>query len=491
MGLIERMRNGIRSFLRIEPPQARMLSVTERLDFNGEAAVNTIWYRGKAEELAELYRQLPCERTSFWAAVPTYGFDIRKIHTGLPRLIVDTLTSVVMADMNEIEMPAEAKPLWENIAQENDFNTLVSGALTQTLYIGDGAFKISIDPDISELPILEFYPGDKVEINRERGRVREIVFKTEYVKDGAIYTLHEFYGFGYVNYKLFRDGAEVGLELLPQTAELKPVTFDKSYCMAVSFRIFAGDDGRGKSIFDGKAGSFDSLDEAWSQWMYSLRMSRPMKYLPPNLVPRNPFTGQEMKPNAFDNTFVTTEGAMPENANSNRVELVQPQIPYDSYLNTYITALDLCLQGVISPSTLGIDTKKLDNAEAQREKEKTTLYTRNAIVLALQTTLPKLVQTALRVYSDMSGQGLGDIDIDVPFGEYANPSFESQVETVGKAKSQGIMSVEACVEELYGDTRDDDWKAAEVERIKAEQGITDENEASAADELKQIGFGNE
>ena len=68
----------------------------------------------------------------------------------------------------------------------------------------------------------------------------------------------------------------------------------------------------------------------------------------------------------------------------NKVQTDQPVIPHDSYLASYVTALDLCLQGIISPSTLGIDTKKLDNAEAQREKEKTTLYTRNAIVEALQ-----------------------------------------------------------------------------------------------------------
>ena len=62
------------------------------------------------------------------------------------------------------------------------------------------------------------------------------------------------------------------------------------------------------------------------------------------------------------------------------------------------------------------------------------------------------------------------------FGEYANPSFESQVETVSKAKQGGIMSVEASVDELYGDTKDDDWKQEEVARLKAEQGISDMEE---------------
>ena len=35
------------------------------------------------------------------------------------------------------------------------------------------------------------------------------------------------------------------------------------------------------------------------------------------------------------------------------------------------------------------------------------------------------------------------------------------------------MSVEAQVEELYGDSRDDEWKQEEIARLKAEQGIAE------------------
>ena len=69
------------------------------------------------------------------------------------------------------------------------------------------------------------------------------------------------------------------------------------------------------------------------------------------------------------------------------------------------------------------------------------------------------------------------------FGEYANPSFESQVETVSKAKQGGIMSVEASIDELYGDTKDDDWKQEEVARLKAEQGIEQMTEPELNTEL--------
>ena len=164
----------------------------------------------------------------------------------------------------------------------------------------------------------------------------------------------------------------------------------------------------------------------------------------------------------------------------NKVQTDQPAIPHESYLASYCTALDLCLQGVISPSTLGIDVKKLDNAEAQREKEKATLYTRNAIIEALQETLPELVSACINAYNILMHKPVEEVMVNIPFGEYANPSFESQVETIGKAKTQGIMSIERVVEELYGDTLDEHCKQEEIQRLKIEQGLIETDEPSVA-----------
>ena len=110
-------------------------------------------------------------------------------------------------------------------------------------------------------------------------------------------------------------------------------------------------------------------------------------------------------------------------------------------------------------------------------------YTRNNIVNQLQKVLPKLVKMTLQAIDTLNNATTQEIDVDVTFGEYANPSFESQVETVSKAKQGGIMSVEASVDELYGDTKDDDWKQEEVARLKAEQGISDMEEPALNTEL--------
>ena len=246
------------------------------------------------------------------------------------------------------------------------------------------------------------------------------------------------------------------------------------YMLAVPIKFFNSSrwKGRGQSIFDKKIDSFDSLDETWSQWMDALRAGRSKEYIPDCFIPRDPNTGELITPNSFDNRFIAIESDAHEGA-QNKIELQQPNIPHESYSATYITALDLCLQGLVSPSTLGIDVKKLDNAEAQREKEKATLYSRNAIVDVLTEDLQKLVSVSIMGYKEFTtpNSEIKPVEVDVSFGEYANPSFESQVETVGKGKQQGIMSIEASVEELYGDSKDEEWKKEEVARLKSEQGI--------------------
>lgn len=476
----DNIKKGIRNWLQVQPPGAYALMIQEIADFELSAIRNRIWYRGDGNELEQMYGQNPeyADKMKFWACKCSPGMEMRKIHTGLPSLIVKILTSIVLTDMNDFEFKeAVQEGIWKEIEKENNFRKMLEKALKETLFIGDGAFKVTFDTDISTYPLLEWYPGEKIEIVMRRGRLKEVIFKTAYKADSTQYVLHEHYGYGYVKNVLYKGEQEVPVDTLEITKNVKDVIFDRSVILAIPLHVYesAKFEGRGGSIYDGKLDAFDSFDEAWSQWMDALRAGRSKEYIPESLIPRHPATGAIMKPNAFDNRYIKTDNDMSENS-KNEISLKQPNIPHESYLATYITALDLCLQGIISPSTLGIDVKKLDNADAQREKEKTTLYTRDAIVEALQNVLPKVVETSVNAFHILKKEGIQEVKVDIPFGEYANPSFESQVETVGKGKTQGIMSIEACVDELYGDTKNDDWKKEEVARLKNEQGITEMEE---------------
>lgn len=434
--------------------------------------------------MTEFYGQLNYAEDTFWGAVQTADIRMKKSHSGLPKLIVKTIINTVMTDYSGDDVE---DVYWKEVNKENEFDTkMLKNILADLLHIGDGAIKINYDADISDKAILEWVDGSKIDFIYKRGRLIELVFKSYHDENHVTYLLEEHYGFGYITYRLLKDDKEVKISTVRTLAKLKNITFDNSVMWAIPVMLneSAKYKGRGESIFEGKYDSFDSLDEIISQWLEAVRAGRATKYVPEDLLPKDPETGEIIIGNPFDNKFIKTEATAGEN-DKKQIDIVQPEIPTEQYLQSYITFLDLCLQGIVSPSTLGIDTKKLDNAEAQREKEKTTLYTRGLIINTLSEFVPKVINTVLKSKDQMENKGLSeDIEVSLKFGEYSNPSFEAQVETVGKGKQQGIMSIEACVEELYGDSKDEEWKLDEIARLKAEQGIVDIEEPAVNFDLE-------
>ena len=375
----------------------------------------------------------------------------------------------------------------EEVKRENKFDTkMLKKIVIDTLVFGDGAIKINYDPSISDIAILEWVDGSKVDFKYKRGRLTDIIFKSYHEQNNKVYLLEEDYGYGYITYKLYDNDKEVRLNTVEELSQLKDIEFDKEtmWAVPIMFNESTKFVGRGESIFDGKYDSFDSIDEITSQWLEAVRNGRAVKYIPEDLLPKDAETGEVLMPNPFDNKFIKTQTSMNENT-QNKIDVEQPEIPTEQYLQAYITFLDLCLQGIISPSTLGIDNKKLDNAEAQREKEKTTLYTRGIIIDTLTEFIPSVINTVLKSKAQMNNESTlpEDKDISTKFGEYANPSFEAQIETVSKGKTGGVMSIEASVDELYGDSKTEEWKQQEVQRLKAEQGIVEEDVPALNGEL--------
>lgn len=473
--------------LNIQPATDKTITIKEPLTYQGNVLKNRLWYRGDPSELDQFFKQSAYDavcKSRFWAAVPSEDLSIRKIHSGLPAMIVDRLSDIVIADLDVIDLGTdELNSAWEEISKDNNFNELLGEAITESLITGDGAFKISMDTDITPYPIIEFFSGERVDYHYRRGRLYEILFYTEYPVGTKTYRLEETYGKGYITYKLYDDaGKEVPLTFVDDTANLKNITFNGNLIMGVPLKFFKSTKfkDRGKSVFDSKSDSFDALDEVISQWIDAIRDGRVVKYIPEDLIPKNPMTGELLKPNPFDNKFLKVGSSLAEDAN-NEISMIQAEINYDAFVNSYNSALDMCLQGIISPSTLGIDLKKTDNAEAQREKEKTTLYTRGKIVDTLQEVIPELVVLVFKCYDLTTKENAGEYEATVTFGEYASPSFDNVVEIVGKAKSYGVMSIEQCVEELYGDTWTDEEKAEEVQKIKEQNGMLEAEEPTTID----------
>ena len=495
MNIADKLKQLVKDWLNITPSPDKIFSIQEGLSFRDTAIKHNIIYNGDPYELEQLYKQvLYTDRTSFWGNA---GADIRKISTNLPKVIVDTLANIVMNDFNGIKFDDLGKQeIWDAIYEDNELVELIKEAVKKTLIIGDGAFKISFFKEISELPIIEYVSGENIEIVNKKGRLVEVQFKENIDYNNKKYSLIEKYGKGYIKYELYdKSGALIPLNVVPDLANLQDIAFinngviDTDICFAIPFKIYSNDryKNRGTSILNGKSQNFDSLDESYSQLIDALRACRVRTYIPEQLIPSDTEGNLLMRENIIDNRFLKlrNNGVVD---NSLKIEVIQPTLQTEAYVNTYNTALDLCLQGIISPSTLGIDLKKSDNASAQREKEKQTLFTRDNIITALQNVLIRLAGMTLKLNQLQLGQAIDDTKDDVitvEFGQYACPDFSSVVETVSKAMSAKIMSLEQAINELYPEWTDDK-KEEEIQRIQLLTGAVSGNEANANENVNKM-----
>ena len=483
MGKInEKIKDVIRNWLNIIPSQGNTITIQEVNTFEGNCFKNLLWYRGEASELHQYYTQIDdmMGNAKFWAADTTSEVKLRKIHTGLPSVIVDILADIIVDSFNKItvENNEEAQKIWKEIANENDFKEVVRQAIVDVFVCGDGSYKISYDTELSKYPIVEFYAGSDVEYEQVRGRIKTVIFKNVYNKKEGIYVLKERYSNTGIKYELYKDGNLLDdYRAIEETKDLQEPNVKFMMAVPMKFNKSKKYKGRGQSIFDKKIDAFDSFDEVWSQWMEALRDNKTITYIPEDLLPTDE-NGVLLEPNTFDRRF-TKIGSSVSETESDKITRENSDFDYEGMLQSYITALDLCLQGLISPSTLGIDVKKLDNADAQREKEKTTQYTRKKVLDVLEKVIPKLVVICLKCYDLAQEKNAGEYEASVDFKEYANPSFEAVVETVSKARpGQNVMSIEKTVDTMYGDSLSKEEKEIEVNRLKEEAGIIVKEEPS-------------
>ena len=92
----------------------------------------------------------------------------------------------------------------------------------------------------------------------------------------------------------------------------------------------------------------------------------------------------------------------------------------------------------------------------------------------------------LNAFDAMNSRPFRSYEPVITFGEYAAPDFNSRIEMVGKAAASGIMSVETMVDELWGASKDEDWKKAETVRLKELRGIETVDEPSVSGDLIDV-----
>jgi len=460
-----------------------------------------IWYTGDSQELLNFYTEANAieynyepyyqrnKQNYFWAVSSTEG-DLKRTHSGQPRNVVDTLVNIVGLPKINCTNPEVDKVL-QKILKDNRFKKLfLQQQLPLTLVEGEGCWKINWDTDLSDSPILIYYRSSAVEFIYRANRVVAIVFKDYYFdENGQKYLLLETRRTAkepghivpslFIEKELFVFGSNDSLMPkpltdLPQLKDVKPciVVHDYAGFLAVPCIIYEDNENEncGRSIFQGKLDLFDDLDQCLSQSANTVRRSTTREYFNSNYLERDPDSGMPIQPKAFDRKYTLYAGGRDANGGltGEPVQVTQPQLNFTQYDAEAQHILLQCIAGVMSPATLGIDIAKKDNAEAQREKEKVTIFTRNTIIFE-ETDIGEKLGRELLCANELMHKGTitaRDYEISVKFDEFADASYESKLEVLLTGFNSDVMTPEMFVEKLYGDSLTKEEKADQVQYIK-------------------------
>lgn len=492
-----------------------------------------VWYSGDSDELMNFYTRATTidynmdplynrnKKGYFWA-VASLESDVKRTHSGQPRNIVDTLVSIVGVPHIYVGSPDNTvlrtlNNTLQQTLEDNSFSrTLMQKARPMTLYEGWGAWKINWDSSFRDTPILLYYRAESVDFIYKSNQIVAIIYQDYYQdKDKHNYVLFETRRLSteetetvdpetgktlkttkpclIIEKELFKLSGDsqyltpAKLSDLPQLRDVKERIKISNFnrflgCPCIIYEDNTGDC-YGRSIFTGKIDMFDDLDQCLSQAANTVRRSTAHEYFDVQYLEKDE-NGLPIMPKDFDRKYIkfTSVRGADGMSNSSPVQVTQPRLDFTQYSAEEQNILVHCISGIMSPATLGIDIAKKDNAEAQREKEKVTIFTRNVIMEEEGKWLKTLANDIL-VADELMRTGVitcRKYDVSVKYDEFADASFEAKMETVLNAWQAGIMSDELAVEYLHKDSGDE-LKARELKYIKDTKAAQQQAQMSPED----------
>lgn len=519
MTILERMRARVRgiagSVLKTKRPDDDRTTFINDNEKLGRMKLKEydVWYDGDGDELLNFYTRenyigfnyepfyMRNKKNYFWAISSTEA-QIKRTHSGQPRNIVDTLVNIMPFPL--ISAGEDTKKLQAVVKESGLEQVYKDEQLPLTLVEGWGCWKINWNKDVSDYPSVEYVSAENVDFIYKNGKIIGIVFKNYYTSDKKRYLLLETRSIEWKPNSAAAEGSEgervlvitnelyelptntaagdddtllkkVDLKSVPELEsveeriEIGP--FDKLFAVPC---ILLGNTSRqwgyGRSIFTGKIDLFDDLDQALSQSSNAVRLSTPIEYIDEEYLERDK-NGLPKKPKAYDRKYIMMKGQKNGDGVSTGqpVQITQPSVEFSRYSDHAVQILLQILNGILSPATLGIDIAKKDNAAAQREKEKVTIFTRNALINGEERILRSLMEQMLmaKEFMDTGAVSVHAYDISVKFNEFADDSFENKLEALGKAYDMEEISTDMYLNKLYGDTLSEEERAAEKEFLES------------------------
>jgi hypothetical protein len=223
------------------------------------------------------------------------------------------------------------------------------------------------------------------------------------------------------------------------------------------------------------------MDEVLSQMMTAIRFARPKRFISEDLLV-NTATGRKAQFDDFETDYEIVQSD-PDNT-SEQYKQFDATVDILVYKEAFTTLVQQALNNAgLSPTSVGLTGLEAlaSSADSQREREKTTLRTREMKLKLWREALVELFVKLLQ-FDDVVNRGTapGEYEIKISFNDYSIPSFEQRIQTATSALNGGLVDVKHAVDLLFLDDLTDEEKELLVQAIKIENGIP-----IAPDEVEQ------
>jgi len=464
----------------------RAVNKMQDLQLAIEQEENYLWYKGNSDYLMWFYSRgivqnglynimnqyLAHNWVGFYWTTSACENGIKRTHSGLPRQTITFIDRAIGDPMFKLEDKAQNNQL-ERILQSNNALSTFSKQKRLDAVIGDGAFVINIDSELSEHPILEYVDGRDCQYEFVGDKITAVLIFKRYEVDGEIYTCVErrtterhknliksgFKTYSIIEYTLFRNDSERGfveckLDSIEQTKGLKERNvYDLPFMLAIPcMREIDDETKRGVSMFRGRVDIFDDLDQSLSMESNTLRASTPVEYMDENTLEHDD-DGKAKKPSVYGKQFILYKGASSYSEQAKGITTVFYNIDFSKLSVESQENVSRALNGWISPASFGFDVSRKDNALAQREKEKITIQTLKdykEYLIPIYEDLAKCLIACDNLMRDRKYK-YEEIKIEVKFKDYATPTLSEKINEFKDAVLSGVLSVDRFITECYGD----------------------------------------
>ena len=461
------------------------------------------WYSADSDEILNFYSKINTidlnyepwywrnKRSYFWT-VSASETDIKRTHSGQLRNVIDTMVGIcgkpqattVLDDLPNNKINANLK---EILKASNFWHTYQQEQMPMTLAEGWGCYKIDWDTSISEHPWATYFRAEYVDYVFRGPILLSIVFESWYVDEhGTQYLILESRSRKkadlLIKTEVFKasGGDETQLEAVdistvPQLKDVPGEVLISNYpgflARPCSFYYDSTGDCPGRSIYAGKLDLADDLDQDLSQSSNAVRVSTPEELFNTDFLEKDPRTHLYKMPHRFDRKYTSYAGGKNADGSTNGslpVQTTQPQVNFSSYSDNAIALLLQIISGFMSPATLGIDVAKKDNADAQREKEKVTIFSRNIVLEHEREILSNLFSELLCADEYLRAKKITTkhYDIGIKYNEFADESFEGKLKSLGDALDNDDVSPKMYLDKLYDGTLSEDDYESELAYLK-------------------------